>query len=476
MSEFIGRTREIGQLRQTLNNKKSTITIIYGRRRVGKSELIRKALEGRKAIYFEGLENQSKSHQILNFSSQLSFQTKKEFVKKTLGESPLKNWREAFKELLDVCQGGETVIVFDEFQWMANYRSEIVSDLKMVWEQYLSRSGQIHLVLCGSIASFMIKKVIRSKALFGRTDLEIHLKPFSISETKEMLGSRSDSEILEAYMLVGGIPKYLELLGQKTSIHAAMQELGFTPHGYFTEEYNRIFVSHFGENHDFQKIVESLAHHPYGLNRFQISRLSKIQLGGGLTSQLYDLEMAGFIQSYLPFHKSKNSKQVLYCLKDAYMRFYFSFIKSLLKKIEGELGDIFYRITQTPAYLSWLGQSFEYLCMDHAKKISQILGFSGIDYSYGPYFEGGGKDKKGIQIDLLFDRADHVLNLCEIKYTRKKPGIEIIEETEKKVALVESKTRKTIQKILITKTEPSEDLVRTNYFYKIILAGELMAS
>jgi AAA+ ATPase superfamily predicted ATPase len=470
METFIGRTREIKQLQQVISKSLSTITVVYGRRRVGKSALIRKALENRKAYFFEGLENQSKSHQILNFLSQLSFQTKKESPKILP-----KNWRDAFKELLGVCAKESIVIVFDEFQWMANYRSDIVSDLKMFWEQYLSRLGSVHLILCGSIASFMIKKVLRSKALFGRTDLEIHLKPFSVSETKKILCEHSGAEVLESHLLVGGIPKYLELLKQKTSIHVAIQELSFTPNGYFTEEYNRIFVSHFGENHDFKKIIESLAHHPYGLNRTQISKIAKIELGGGLTNQLYDLEMAGFIQSYQPFNKNKNSKQILYCLKDAYMRFYFSFIKPELKKIAGDINDIFYRITQTSAYLSWLGQAFEYLCMDHAKKISSILGFSGIDYTYGPYFEAGNKNKKGIQIDLLFDRADHVLNVCEIKYTGKKPGKEIIAETEKKIELIESKTKKTIQKILITKTEPSQDLLRSGYFYKIIQAEELLS-
>lgn len=463
---FSGRKQEIEQLQTLLNKAGPSLAIIYGRRRIGKSRLIAKALEKSPSLFFEGLEHQGRAQQIQNFLSQLAFQTKT-----PLTGQPTR-WRDAFMELLPFAKDSIT-IVFDEFQWMANYRSDIVSDLKMVWDQYLSKKGNIKLILCGSIASFMIKKVLQSKALYGRSDLVIHLKPFSLAETRLMLSGRSEEEALLAHILVGGVPKYLELLSQASSVFLGMQEQGFRPNGYFVGEYERIFVSHFGSNEDYGKIIQILAEHAYGLTRPQICQLAKIPAGGGLTNQLYDLETAGFIRSHVPFHKKKNSKQIIYCLMDPYMRFYHAFIKPNRKKIDSDLENIFTRISQTQAYSSWLGRSFEYLCADHAKKISEILGFSGIDYSFGPYFLSGQKDQKGIQIDLLFDRADHVINLCEIKYTQTPPGLSLIPETEKKVELIRSITKKTIQKILLTKTFPSKDLLDRNYFYRVILAREL---
>lgn len=268
-----------------------------------------------------------------------------------------------------------------------------------------------------------------------------------------------------------GIPKYIELISQENSLYQAIQKLAFTPQGYFVDEYRRIFTSHFGKNQDFRKLIEVLATHPYGLNRMQISNKTKIELGGGLSQQLYDLETCGFVESYVPFDKEKNSKQIIYCLKDHYLRFYFSFIHPNLKKIKSGIDDIFYRISQTSAYYAWLGRSFEYVCRDHAKKISHILGFSGIDYSFGPYFQAKG-ESQGIQIDLVFDRADHVLTVCEMKYTQSPPGLEVAKSTERKVALLTSK--KTIQKVLITKTPPSRELLNAGYFFKIISADQLL--
>ncbi|MBI1883526.1 MAG: ATP-binding protein [Chlamydiae bacterium] len=472
MRPFIAREAEIQALRSQIHQKKPTLSIIYGRRRIGKTALIQEALTGQRAYFFEGLENQGKSHQIQNFLSQLFFQTKSQ-PRPFSGSSP---WREVFKELIPVCQEPVT-LVFDEFQWMANDRTEIISDLKMVWEQYLSRASAVHLILCGSIASFMIKKVVKSKALFGRSDLIIHLKPFSLNETKLFLTGKSEDEIFLAQMMVGGVPKYLELLKREPSILLGMQNLGFKSNGYFVGEYDRIFVSHFGKNPDYRKIVECLAQSPYGLARSTLSKKTRIQAGGGLSALLYDLETAGFIRSYRPFNKGPKSRHIVYCLSDAYLRFYFSFIEPTLRKIENNLDDLFSRITQTSSFSSWLGRSFEYVCVDHAKKIAEILGFSGIDFTCGPYFELHGKrSQSGIQIDLLFDRADKVLCLCEMKYTASRPGKSVMAETQKKVELIQKRTKKTLQKILITKTRPTEDLLHSGYFYKTILAGELMDS
>jgi hypothetical protein len=109
---------------------------------------------------------------------------------------------------------------------------------------------------CGSVVSFLIEKVIKSSALFGRVNTEMELRPFKLAETAELLAGKGLDEILEAQMLTGGIPQYLQLLTEYPSIHLALQDLAFTPQGYFTHEYQRIFTSHFGKNPDFEAIVQ----------------------------------------------------------------------------------------------------------------------------------------------------------------------------------------------------------------------------
>ena len=229
---------------------------------------------------------------------------------------------------------------------------------------------------------YQIKKVLKSNAFFGRTDLEIHLKNFLLPDTKEMLKGKGIIEIIEAQMLLGGIPKYLDLVREKPSIRIGIEELAFTETGYLVDEYERIFLSHFGKNPEYEKIVRVLAGQAYGLFRQKVSEVAGVDLGGGLTSHLKNLESAGFISSATPFHKGHNSRLLKYFLSDAYLRFYFSFVQPNLKKIKsGIQTDLFGKVAQSGAFSGWMGRSFEYLCIEHAAKISEMLGFSGIRQS-----------------------------------------------------------------------------------------------
>ena len=227
---FIGREKELRALGNIISSDRSTVGVIYGRRRIGKSELIKKAFDKEKVLIFEGLENRPKQDQLTHFVFQLIYQARQEF-----SGTKAKTWQEAFLLLYQEIKHNRSHIVFDEFQWMANYRSEIVSELKPVWDQYISKIPGITLILCGSIASFMTTKVVKSSAFYGRTDLVINLKGFLLPETKDMLKGKGNSEIIEAQMLLGGIPKYLDLIREKPSIRIGMEELAFTDSGYFVD-------------------------------------------------------------------------------------------------------------------------------------------------------------------------------------------------------------------------------------------------
>jgi AAA+ ATPase superfamily predicted ATPase len=466
----VGRKNELELLKRTLDSSRPTISVIYGRRRVGKSFLISKALEKKEALYFEGLEKIPKKQQIANFCLQLSKQTGEQIHK--VPES----WGEAFLLLETPMKETGVCLVLDEFQWMANYRTEIIANLKMVWDQYLSKISGSSMILSGSIASFMLTKVVRSNALYGRTDRVIHLRPFLLSETKLMLPHYGQDELIEAQMLLGGIPKYLELIKSYPSLYLAIDDLAFSENGYFVDEFNRIFVSHFGRNDDYKSIIDALAKHSYGLFRKELVQKTGVDAGGGLTRLLEDLESAGFISALRPLSKGVNTKLIRYILSDEFINFYYALMKNNDQLKSNQHSAVkFTDIIQTSEFRSWRGRAFEILCMSHAKKIAEILGFSGIDYSFGPYFRSPTKMIKGLQVDLAFDRADHVLTVCEMKSSRNTIGVEVLKEIENRTALLkELFPRKTIQNVLIYTGSISKELEYSPYLYKKIKAEELI--
>jgi uncharacterized protein len=473
VADFVGRQAELDRLARLLDSPRAEIAVLYGRRCVGKTVLLERALAGRPALFFEALEDRPKKEQIAHFLYELRLQT----GSKAASEArPPDTWKEAFMQLFQAIEKNPMPVVLDEFQWLANYRYEIVSDLKYVWDRHFSKLRGQKLLLCGSVASFMIEKVLKSKALYGRIDVELQIEPFKLAETRQMLPGRGQDEILEAHMLTGGIPRYLRLLSEYPSIQLAMEELAFTRLGYFTKEYERIFVSHFGKHPNFEAIVRALSNHPMGLYREELAREAEIAAGGQLTTQLRDLKAAGFIGSAVPFNKDERTARAKYFLNDAYLRFYFAFVEPNLRAMAGgSQVSLFGEISRSGAYYAWIGRAFEYLCTQHADVIAQILGFSGIRFSVGPYFARAQAGEEGVQIDLLFDRPDRVLTVCELKYGEGPIGMEVIPEMKRKLRLLEPVAgRKTLQPVLIVRNRPSQALIDSRYFYRIIEARQML--
>ena len=211
-----------------------------------------------------------------------------------------------------------------------------------------------------------------------------------------------------------------------------------------------------------------------GLYREDLARSAGVTPGGQLTQQLRDLESAGFISAVTPFNKGDESRYIKYFLSDAYLRFYFSFIRPNRQKIRARrAANLFNGISTSGAYHAWMGRSFEYLCLQHADLIARELGFAGIDFTAGPYFAPAKGGNAGVQVDLLFDRADDVLTVCEMKYVRHAAGVETIEEMERKLELLARIAgRKTLQPVLIVRGKVSQALTAAGYFYRIIDASD----
>lgn len=467
--KFFARENELKKIAELLKSTDSKILCVYGRRRVGKTELIEQALKKQRLIKIEGIQNLSFEDQIFRAQLQLAHILENSKV----SEIKLNTWYEFFELLYkhvyqNQSQNSSVVLYLEELQWLANYSTELISDLKYFWDNYFRKIPGFLLVLCGSSPSFMINSVINSSALYNRSQHTINLKQFSLSETIKYLGSSyTPSQVLEAYLTVGGIPEYLNYLKQDKSIFLALCKNSFLPNSFFNEEKSRVFISSLRKNKYYEKIVDLLAQNKY-LERNDIVRKLERQSGGDLSMLFEDLEKCELISSYSPFYLNNSKKLVRYQIADQYLQFYYKFILPLSNQIENS------RFIKDPtkaiavnSYNIWLGFAFERWIRSIQHKVAAHLGFGGVEYKSGTFFSRKTTDvDKGFQWDLVFDRKDKVLTLCEIKYYSQQVDSNVIEEFEKKVALLPDKYTKnrTIQRVLIAPNGISQELENRHYF------------
>jgi len=461
---FIGRCAEIKTIEAAANAGEASILVVYGRRRVGKTELIEHVLQGRNLIKLEGVEDGNREAQMERVLYQLS----KALDDRYIAQMRFKTWLELFDFIAGKISKGKWTLYLEEVQWLAEYKNELISDLKYVWDNSFRRNPDLLLVLCGSSPSFMQNQVVHSKALYNRSLYELNLMEFSLGETEEFLENRSQREVMDAYLTIGGIPEYLKRIKKYSSLQIGICEESFKKDSYFSNEKKRIFISSFATNHHYEAVIDYLSQVKFA-DKKDIEKHLGVKGGGSLTALLKDLEMCGFIDRYVPYQTESTSTLARYCIADSYLRFYFKFIMPILDRIQK--GDYnknpFYALNQE-SYQKWLGLSFERFCRKESLIIAKIIGFSAVRYKSGAFFNRSTiKEEKGYQIDLIFDRADHVLTICEIKYTQSKVGVEVIEEFEKKLKLL-PETTKTIEKVLITASGASDALLTRSYFDRII--------
>lgn len=466
---FIGRREEIKSIQKAANPGEAAILVVYGRRRIGKTALIEHVLQGRNLIKLEGIEEGDTQTQMARVLIQLS----KALNDKHIAHMRFNTWLELFDFIADKISVGKWTLYLEEVQWMAEYKKELISDLKYVWDNSFRRNPDLLLILCGSSPSFMINQVVHSKALYGRIMYELNLSEFSLSEAQELLAKRSHREVMDAYLTVGGIPEYLKRIQKHTSLQVGICEESFKKDSYFSNEKSRIFISSFATCAHYQEVVDFLSQVKFA-NKQEIETFLQIKGGGNLTNILKDLELCGFIERYLPYQVDSKSNLVRYCVSDSYLRFYFKFIFPLSERIQkGDYNKAPLHALNKDSYQKWLGFSFENFCRKHSQLIAKIIGFSAVRYKSGVFFNRTtNKEETGYQIDLIFDRADHVLTVCEIKYTQSKIGIEVIEEFENKLRHMD-RNSKTIEKVLISASGAADALIGRAYFDRIITLEDL---
>ena len=458
--KIIGRNIEIEILKEALQSKYSELLAIYGRRRVGKTFLVRNIYKNEIVFEISGIHKGGLKEQLINFHHTLLLKKKRAF-KPT-------NWLEAFYALSlyinTIRSKKKKVIFFDEFPWFDTPKSNFLAAFDNFWNSYASKRDDLVIVICGSAASYMIQKIIKNKGgLYNRLTNNIRLQPFTLFETEQMLRNNKIKftryDIVQLYLILGGIPHYLEKIKVGESLTQAVDRLCFRKEGALRNEFESIFASLFDQFENHEAIIKVLSSVRKGLTRNEIVAKSKISSGGTLTKTLTELEESGFIESYLPY---KGTKDTLYRLTDEYTMFYIRFIANT----KPSKGAILNKLFSQQSFKIWSGYCFETLCIKHVDEIKEKLKIAGINSFHGSWTH---KNKKnGAQIDLLIDRDDNVINICEIKFYNSPFTIDkkYADELIKKINFFteETKTRKSVQLIFIT----TYGLVNNKYCMQLV--------
>lgn len=478
IQNLIGRKDEIQRLDECMQETGAQLIILYGRRRIGKTYLINEYFDGRFDFKITGSYKEKRDVQLYNFAEELSNHT---------GESvpTPKDWSSAFQLLrryLSALQQSpafsdgnvsydkgnaktsKCVIFFDELPWLNTQNSGFLKAFEHFWNDFGCAMHNLVCIVCGSATSWMTKNIAENKGgLFERQTCSIFLTPFTLAQTEEYLKTRridwSRYDIAECYMIMGGIPYYLSLLNPSRSLSDNIDNLFFRKRSELWNEFQQLYRTLFTSSDQYIKIVEALSTKRIGLTRNEILEKTGLPDNGSLSQKLHDLISSDFVRVSAQFGKKND---VYYQLRDYYTWFYFRFIHN-----HHGLDEHFWSHSiGSPSKYAWAGLTYEQVCKDHITQIKQKIGISAVLTEESSWIS---KDP-GAQIDLLIDRRDHVINLCEIKYTENEYTIDKdfdLSLRTKREAL-RMYTRKTIQLILITTYGMKQNK------YSSIISGEVV--
>lgn len=447
---IIGRIEEQETLEQVYKSAQSEFVAVCGRRRVGKTFLIREYFEGDIAFQCSGLSEKSTKEQLKNF-----YMTLRRYDKQ-ISDAP-SDWLSAFDMLIDYLESipiTRKIVFLDELPWMDTFGSDFIPALEHFWNGWASARHDIVLIVCGSATLWMMDNLINNHGgLYGRLTNKIFLQPFNLKESETFLKAKginlSRYETAECYMILGGIPYYLNYLDSRISLAQNIDRLLFNPNGKLYDEFNNLYSSLFKGSENYIKVVKALSKKGKGLTRKEIINETGILSGNGLTTILKNLDSCGFIRKYINYGSS--ARNSLYQLIDFFTLFYFKFLSSSsFRNLQSWVG-----LQRTPSFYAWAGYSFELLSLIHVDQIKKHLGISGVlskTYSWRSISDDS--EDSGSQIDLVIDRNDNTINLCEMKFSENEFSID--KDYEKnlrnKIAafIKETKSHKSIQLTFVT--------------------------
>ncbi len=413
---IIGREKEKRNLDKILQSNQAEFLALYGRRRVGKTFLIRQHLQKHLVFDISGTKGATKEQQLDNFFQEYLIRTqrKKEIIMP-------QSWQEAFRYLanylFDLPQNSTKKVVFiDEMPWLDTPKSGFISALEFFWNQHVSKMDNVLLIACGSASSWIRKNLINARGgLYNRITQRIKLMPFNLHETEQFIQNLGvylpQYQILELYMAMGGIPFYLKEISKGKSATQLIDEICFSQQGLLYAEYTQLYHSLFRNAEHHIALIETLATQPQGMTRTELALTTRLS-EGSLSRAVEDLVECDFIASFHPFLNKK--KESVYKLTDLYSLFYLKFIEP-----NKRLGNkVWEQLSQQSAYTAWSGYAFENICMMHLNQIKAALGISGVFTKHSSWKFKGNDTLPGTQIDMLIDRADQIIHLCEAKFTK----------------------------------------------------------
>lgn len=449
---IIGRKAEQKELLEAATSEYSKFVAVYGRRRVGKTFLIRETFNYNFTFQHTGLARGKMKDQLLSFRASLQNASGKKY-------NLFKSWYDAFfalEEWLGTLPEGKKTIFLDELPWMDTPRSNFISGLEHFWNSWASARKDILLITCGSATSWIVNKLINNHGgLHNRLTNKILLQPFTLAEC-EQYSTRNDLglsryQIVENYMIMGGIPFYWSMLKRELSLAQNIDSLFFNKNAEgLSHEYEQLYASLFNNAEPYMQVVTALAKKSKGLTRDEIAKSTVLKTGGDLTRYLNELEWCGFIRKYNCI--GKQSKDALYQLIDNFTLFYFQYMKGNKNNDShfwsNSIGSALYR--------TWSGLAFERICLQHIEQIKSALGISGVLSNVYSWRTEANEDK-GIdkaQIDLLIDRNDGIINLCEMKFSEQEYAITQDEEMKLRRRrgnfIDATKTKKAVHITLVT--------------------------
>ena len=446
---LIGRLDAQSELSRVCESPRPEFVVVSGRRRVGKTYLVREYFGGSFAFYTSGVAGGNMRAQLKSFSRSLG--------KHGSTGPEARDWWEAFDRLEALLSleavtrdeaSGKRVVFIDEMPWLDSPRSEFLSALELFWNTWGSAQPDLLLIACGSASSWIIKKLFKNRGgLHNRVTARIHLEPFTLRECEEYYRvsgpALSRQEVLEGYLVFGGIPYYMDLMHRRLGLVQNVDRLCFAPGAPLADEFDELYHSLFKKAERHVAVVRALATKGVGLTRDEVSRASGVANGGTLTNTLEELAACGFVRSYHAFGKRSSGR--LFQLIDPFTLFYLRFV-------EGATDERFWAVNcQSPRVNAWRGYAFELLCLLHVRQIRQSLGIEVISADVSSWRASG---DVGAQVDLVIDRADGLINLCEIKWSRTEYAItkayDAALRAKVQAFLDETHTRKAPQLTVIT--------------------------
>ncbi len=458
---FVGREEETTVLQSLSNSGQADLVAIIGRRRIGKTYLVKNAFKNQFAFHITGIKNTDKETMIQAFVAKIEELSKSKFPISTPN-----NWLEAFrllKNYLISIKGDKNKVVFlDEFPWMDSHKSGFLSAFEFFWNDW-AVDQNITVIVCGSSTSWMLANVLNNKAgLHNRITKYIRLEPFTLRETQQLLHARGmklpNYEIVQLYMALGGVPYYLNEVQSGESVVQSIDRVLFSEKSPLKNEFQNLYRALFDQYEKYELVVQMLSTKQKGLTRQEIIDSTKISNGGGLTRILTELEECSFIKSYSPFGKEK--KDLIYRLTDEFSLFHFQFNPN--KKPVGS----FIQMSNTAKYKTWAGFAFESVCIKHVNQLKQALGIGGIFATESSFYSRGNDAETGFQIDMLIDRSDNAINLCEMKFYA----------TEYELTKKEAEKLHKRRELFRTKTQTQKYLINTLITTFGIKANEYSAS